>query len=207
MALIILDFDGTIADSFDYVAGFLERHVRRGRILTPKEKDTLRGMNMQQMAVHLGCPKWKLPWLFLIGRRAMRRAIYDVPMFAGMGKVIEQLQNEGHELAIVSSNNSRNIKLYLHHHHLYKHFTDIYGGAGFFGKRRAIRSVLRRNSVLPKDAWYIGDETRDVEGAHAAGIRVVAVTWGFDKADLLESHKPTALAAVPQDIIRILEEN
>lgn len=206
MALIILDFDGTIADSFDYVASFLERHVRRGRLLTHKEKETLRGMNMRQMAVHLGCPRWKLPWLFVIGRRAMRRSIYDVPMFAGMGKVIEQLHNEGHELAIVSSNNSRNIKLYLHHHHLYKHFTDLYGGAGFFGKRRAIRSVLRRNSVQTKNAWYIGDETRDVEGAKAADIRVIAVTWGFDKVELLAKHEPTALANEPQDIIRILEE-
>lgn len=206
MAAIIMDFDGTIADSFDFVVGFLEKHVRRNRLLTPDEKQKLRGMTMHQMARHLGCPHWKLPILFIVGRYTMGRAIYNVPMFEGMGKVIEQLHAEGHTLAIVSSNNSRNIRKFLKQHHLYKHFTDIYGGAGFFGKRRAIRSVMRRNRIDPKDAWYIGDEARDVEGAKAAKVRSIACSWGFDSADVLQSHNPTSLARKPQDIIRILEE-
>ena len=63
MATIIFDFDGTIADSFEYVASFLERHVRNTHPLTVEEKKTLRGMTMQQMALHLGSPAWKLPLL------------------------------------------------------------------------------------------------------------------------------------------------
>ena len=206
MAAIILDFDGTIADSFDFVASFLERHVRNGHPLTPAEKAKLRGQSMYQMTRYLGCPHWKLPLLFLIGRQVMGKAIYDVPMFAGMGKVIEQLHAEGHTLLIVSSNNSRNIKKFLRQHHLYKYFTDLYGGAGFFGKRRAIRTILWRNRLQPKDAWYIGDEARDIDAAKAAGIRVISATWGFDEAALLAEHEPTALAGAPQDIIKILEE-
>lgn len=206
MAAIILDFDGTIVDSFDYVAGFLERHVRRGHPLTHAEKQKLRGMTMQQMAIHLGSPYWYLPILFIIGRRAMGRAIYNVPIFEGMGRVIDQLHAEGHELMIVSSNNNRNIRKSLKQHHLYKYFTDIYGNAGFFGKKRAIRRVLWRNSLDTKNAVYIGDEVRDIVGAHGAGIRVIAASWGFDKREILESHGPTAIADEPRDIIRILEE-
>jgi phosphoglycolate phosphatase len=206
MAAILFDFDGTIADSFDYVATFLERHVRRGHPLTAEEKQTLRGMTMHQMANHLGSPAWRLPILFVIGRRAMGKAIYDVPVFAGIGKVIEQLHAEGHVLIVVSSNNNRNIHKSLKQHHLYKYFTDIYGNAGFFGKRRAIRAVLWRNRLKPEEAIYIGDESRDVESAKAAGIRVIAASWGFDKADILATHNPTAIAHTPQDIIRILED-
>jgi phosphoglycolate phosphatase-like HAD superfamily hydrolase len=206
MAVIIFDFDGTIADSFDYVAAFLERHVRKGHDLTSREKQKLRGMTMRQMAAHLGSPRWKLPWLFIIGRRAMGRAIYDVPIFAGMGKVIEQLHAEGHELLIVSSNNPRNIKRSLKQHHLYKFFTDIRGNAGFFGKRRAIRSVLWRNRLQPANAFYIGDEARDVVAAKAAQVRPISVAWGFDRSDILAEHAPLAIAHAPQDIIRILEE-
>ena len=206
MATIIFDFDGTIADSFDYVTSFLERHVAKGRQLTTMERSALRGMTMAQMAVHLGSPKWRLPLLFVIGRRVMGKAIYDVPIFEGIGKVIEQLHAEGHELMIVSSNNSRNIRKFLKQHHLYKYFTDLYGGAGFFGKRRAIRSILRRNHVPARDAIYVGDESRDIEAAKAAEIRIIAVTWGFDQAEFLEIAQPTAVANQPQDIVRVLEE-
>lgn len=206
MAVIIFDFDGTIADSFDYVAGFLERHVRRGHPLTPEEKQKLRGMTMQQMATHLGSPWWYLPILFIIGRRAMGKAIYDVPIFEGMGHVIDQLHAEGHELMIVSSNNNRNIRRSLKQHHLYKYFTDIYGNAAFFGKKRAINRILWRNSLDKKDAVYIGDEARDVIAAKASDVRVIAAAWGFDRADILASHEPTAVAHAPQDIVRILGE-
>jgi phosphoglycolate phosphatase len=206
MATIIFDFDGTIADSFDYVAAFLQRHVRKQHPLTEEEKQTLRGMTMKEMARHLGSPYWKLPILFIIGRYAMGRAIYNVPIFEGMGRVIDHLHAEGHELMIVSSNNTRNIKKSLKQHHLYKYFTDIYGNAAFFGKRRGIKNILWRNSLLPRDAIYIGDEARDIVASKAAGIRVIAASWGFDKADILESHKPTAVARKPEDIITILEE-
>lgn len=206
MAAIIFDFDGTIADSFDYVAGFLERHVRKSHPLTPEEKDTLRGMTMTEMALHLGSPKWKLPILFLVGRYAMTKEIYNVPIFEGIGKVIEQLQAEGHELVIVSSNNNRNIKKSLKQHHLYKFFTDLYGNAAFFGKKWAIRRVLKRNNLVAKDAVYIGDEARDVIAAKAAGIRVIAASWGFDDRHILATLEPTAIADSPEDIVRVLEE-
>lgn len=206
MAAVIFDFDGTIADSFDYVAAFLERHVRNTHALTEEEKQILRGMTMQQMAIHLGSPKWYLPVLFVVGRRAMGKAMYNVPLFEGMGRVIDKLHAEGHELMIVSSNNRRNIRKFLKQHHLHKYFTDLYGDAGFFGKRRAIRRILKRNSIHPRDAWYIGDEARDVVAAKAADVRVIAATWGFDHADILASHEPTAVAAEPAHIVNILEE-
>lgn len=207
MAAIIFDFDGTLADSFDYVATFLENSIRHSEDgLKPEEKAILRGMTMYQIALYFGCSKWRLPLLFLKGRRQMSRAIYDVPLFAGMGKVIEQLHGEGHELMIVSSNNRRNIRKFLHQHHLYKFFTDIYGNAGYFGKRRPIRIMLWRNHIKPEDALYIGDEWRDIEAAKAAAIRVIAVSWGFDQAADLAAHNPTGLAQTPREIVRILEE-
>ncbi len=203
---IIFDFDGTIADSFEFVTAFLERYAAGGRKLTVTELATMRGMTMPQMARRMGSSRWRLPLLFVLGRHAMGRTIYDVPIFVGMGRVIEQLHAEGHELMIVSSNNSRNIRKFLKQHHLYKYFTDLYGGAGFFGKRRAISAVLARNNIHPRDAVYIGDETRDVEAARAAGIRVISVVWGFAQRDTLEAMEPEAVAYETQDIVRILEE-
>lgn len=206
MAAIIFDFDGTIADSFDFVVAFLERHVRRGHLLEPEEKEKLRGMTMHRMAMHLGCPRWRLPILFIIGRYSMGRVIYNVPLFEGMGKVIEEIHAEGHTLVIVSSNNTRNIKKFLKQHHLYKYFTSIYGDAGFFGKARKIRKAVRRGNFTEAESLYVGDEVRDILAARGANIRVVSVSWGFDTADLLAQAKPDAIAHKRPELMGILEE-
>lgn len=203
---VVFDFDGTIADSFEYVVGFLERQVRRGHPLTAQEKETLRGMTMHQMAVHLGSPTWRLPFLFITGRREMGRVMYDVPLFAGMGEATRQLYEEGYRLIIVSSNNARNIRKFLRHHHLHAYISDVYGGASFFGKRRAIRQALWRNRVGRHRSVYVGDETRDVLSANLAGVPVIAVGWGFDRPELLAENNPLAVVSTPVELVRVIHE-
>ena len=53
--------------------------------------------------------------------------------------------------------------------------------------------ALERLGVAPADAWFVGDSVPDVQTAHAAGVRCVAVTWGFQDADRLAAQQPAAL--------------
>jgi hypothetical protein len=43
--------------------------------------------------------------------------------------------------------------------------------------------------MLP--SLYVGDEVRDIQAAHKAGVAVAAVTWGFNSRDLLARHART----------------
>ena len=52
----------------------------------------------------------------------------------------------------------------------------------------------------------IGDTCYDVNGARANGIDVMAVTYGFEKADKLEEAKPDYIAHSTKDIVTILVE-
>ena len=38
--------------------------------------------------------------------------------------------------------------------------------------------------VAPGDALYVGDDQRDIQAAHAAGMRAVAATYGYISADI-----------------------
>ncbi|HVX47822.1 MAG TPA: HAD-IA family hydrolase [Candidatus Saccharimonadales bacterium] len=204
MAAIIFDFDGTIADSFDYVAGFLAEEA--GQTLDAAQAETLRGQSMASIGRQFGHSWPRLITLFFKGRRRMRRAIDRVKPFDGMPEVIEKLHAEGHELFIVTSNTVENVHKFLHHYELHKYFLEVYGGAGLLGKPRYLKKLLKEQNLDKDNALYIGDELRDVAAAESIGLRIIAVTWGFARSSDLEALEPTAMAEKPEDIIKILEE-
>lgn len=205
MSAIILDFDGTIADSFDYVLDFLTVQANLP-LLVGTDRTELRNLSMIAMARQLGHPHWRLPMLFWRGRKIMRMAIEQVEPYAGMRDVIRKLHAEGHELFIVSSNNLANVRAFLHRHELHEYFLEIYGGVGMFGKAPALRKLLKEQQLQLEDSMYIGDELRDVEAAQSIEMRIIAVLWGFARHHDLRARRPTAIAESPDQIISIIEE-
>lgn len=205
MAAVIFDFDGTIANSFDFITDFLVAEAKLETI-SPEQRAGLKHMSMLAMARTLGHSYWKLPGLFYRGRRTMAVSINHVEPFTGMPEVIRKLKAEGHELFIVSSNTVRNVHDFLHKHDLHTNFLEIYGGVGLFGKAPALRRLLREQNFEAKDCFYIGDELRDVEAAKSVKIRSLAVTWGFARIKDLQALKPTRLVDEPAHIISALEE-
>ncbi len=205
MAAIIFDFDGTIADSFDFIVDFVADEAGRPP-LSGAEKQELRGQSMAAIARNFGHPWWRLIGLFVRGRREMHKVIGRVKPFDDMPEVIRKLHAEGHELFIVTSNTVPNVHKFLHHYELHKYFLEVYGGAGLFGKARYLKKLLKEQNLEKDNALYIGDEARDIKAAHAAKIKIIAVAWGFARPADLEALEPTAMAAHPEDLIKILEE-
>jgi phosphoglycolate phosphatase len=203
MATIIFDFDGTIADSFDFVAGFLAEGIKTESLSEP-QKQELRGLSMAAMARKLGYSWGRLPLLFLQGRRRMQGAIKQLEPFDDMVPVIQQLHADGHRLFVVSSNSRRNVRGFLSQHDLQGCFLEIVGNVGLFGKAGALRRLLKRHHLQPTEAMYIGDELRDVQAAQSINLPVIAVTWGFAQPADLSALQPTALTDSPNDLINII---
>jgi phosphoglycolate phosphatase len=205
MAAIIFDFDGTIADSFDYVADFLASSAGKPK-LTDDQKQALRGLSMLAMARQLGFKWWRLPSLFFKGRNRMGLAIKYLKPFKGLPELLNKLHLEGHELFILSTNSLHNVHRFLHQHDLHQYFLEVYGGVGLFSKAPALKKLLSEQKIELKNAIYVGDELRDVEAAQSIDLRIVAVTWGFASMANLKDKKPTALADNPTQLLGILEE-
>lgn len=205
MAAIIFDFDGTIADSFDYITDFLAAEAGQEPLSTD-QKQQLRGHSMAAIGRQFGLSWWQLIRLFFKGRRQMHRVISKVKPFEDMPETLKKLHAEGHELFILSHNTVANIHAFLHHYELHTYFLETYGGVGLFGKSSVLRRLLKEQNLEKEDALYIGDELRDVQAAQSIKLRVIAVTWGFARPADLEALEPTALAAEPADLIRIMEE-
>jgi phosphoglycolate phosphatase len=203
---VIFDFDGTIADSFQYVFEYLKSEDENTTKYTTAELNALRRLSMKDLALQLGIPAWRLPFIYFKGRRVMRAHMEHVEPFPGMVEVIRQLHQDGYMLFIASANSGRNVRHLLRRQGILGCIRAIRSGAGFSGKASLIRQLLVRYHFPKRTTWYVGDEVVDVRSAERAGVRSMAVRWGFADPEKLLRVAPEAMANKPADIVRIIEK-
>ena len=73
-------------------------------------------------------------------------------------------------------------------------------GASLFVKSRTIKRFLRKSGIPNENFVYVGDEVRDIEACRDAGVKIIAVTWGWDPHDAIKNNSPDFIANEPQDI-------
>lgn len=196
---VIFDFDGTLADSLDQVIDRYNDAARwlRLRPVTRDEVMRLRAREPREVMRQLGVTWWKLPWLVRSVRRGMRARMHSLEVFGGLDATLAALGEAGVRCHVVSTNDRDNIERFLAHHAM-RGFDVVEGGSGVFGKAAHLRRFVRRHRVDPARALYVGDEVRDVVAAREAGLRCVAVTWGFGAREALAAQRPFALVDTPE---------
>lgn len=188
--LLIFDFDGTLADSFPFFLDVFDtladahsfRRLERDRL------DVLRHYDLRQMMRHVGLPRWKLLPVGVHFRSLMAQNISRIQLFEGMREFLRAAASQGVQLAIVSSNSEENVRMVLGEEAaLFRHYEC---GVSLFGKRRRLRHVLRSSGVAPDKVLCLGDEVRDIEAAHGAGLAFGAVAWGYTAPEALQANAP-----------------
>lgn len=207
MNAVIIDFDGTIADSFELVLEFLLTQGKRTlESVTPDERQRLKGLSMLDLALAVGVPRWKLPLTYFRGKSRLTKHMHKTLPFPGMEAVLSALYEEKYQVYILSSNSRRNISRFLTEHGLGGYFVGVYGNAGWFGKARALKKLLREHDLAPSATIYVGDEVRDIAAAKLAGMPSVAVAWGFGSEEQLLACSPTILVRKPAELQKSLVE-
>ncbi len=204
MKTIIFDFDGTIANSFDFVLDFLVLKAKRKPLVELATRNVYRNISMLAIARNLDIPWYRMPLVFLNGRKEMARALATVQPVGGMLSVIKKLHSDGYTLFIVSTNSKATINSFLDRHDISDHFSGVMGGVGLFGKAPALKRLVRAHKIDARNCIYVGDETRDVEASTSVGMESIAVTWGFASEDFLAHVKPTAIVHSAPELLKAL---
>jgi phosphoglycolate phosphatase len=204
--VIIFDFDGTIANSFQLIAEISHELANRPGVVSDEEMSRMRTLSLVQVAREFNIPKWKWPYMVRRGKQLMTKRLAQVEPFAGLPETLQALHNDQYILAIVSSNSKKNIERFLVQHGIGNNFDQIYGSVGLYGKSRMLRKILRHNRIIASEAMYIGDETRDVEAAKHVNMPCIAVGWGFNTPEMLAAHAPTIVVRQPKQLLSVIEE-
>jgi phosphoglycolate phosphatase len=109
------------------------------------------------------------------------------------------------DIALMTGNPEPIARVRMERLGLGRFFPPRHGAFGCDAEHRVdlIRVARKRAGDRPADeTWTVGDTPRDVEGAHAAGVRCVGITLGRFNADDL--HEADAVVDHFGDLLRVL---
>src|SRR3954454_5659161 len=203
-SLVIFDLDGTLADSFPWFRLHVNAVAKRYgfRQVRDEDVDGLRHASTRDILDFLQVPRWKLPFIAHHMRKLKTAHAASIPLFDGVDVLLDTLAANGIRLALVSSDSEANARQKLGP--LAGLIADFDCSASVFGKARKFRRVLKRARVDPAKVIAIGDETRDLEAARAAGISFGAVTWGYAAERALRDRQPEMLFTRMEEIVEWL---
>jgi phosphoglycolate phosphatase len=200
---IILDFDGTIANTLELALGIYNRiapEYNWGHV-GEAERELFRTKKPQELLKTYGISRLKLMTVLLRIRKELTRHIPEMQPVGGMETALREIRNAGFRMGILTSNSVDNVSKFLDINNLSALFDFIYSGRSIFGKEKVIRKLLIHEQLPADKVVYTGDETRDIEASKAAGIPVIAVSWGLNRRDLLASFSPDQIADKPEELL------
>lgn len=209
---ILFDLDGTLADTAPDLAAAVNR-LRTDRGLAPTPYPVLRptasagARGMIGAAFGLtpgddGYEELRAQW-FDYYQNAM--AVHST-LFGGVHELLVGIADAGLSWGIVTNKPAR--------------FTDplipqiglAHAGCVISGDTTAhakphpapLLEGARRLGTAPQDCWYVGDDLRDIEAGHAAGMVTVACAWGYCGAIEPASWGADYLLDTPTDLLELL---
>ncbi|MCX6374374.1 MAG: HAD family hydrolase [Actinobacteria bacterium] len=196
--LLMFDFDGVIADTFDdQCRACVETLRARGfaELATRAQFLDFTEVNWFAALAAAGVPAGVVEEL-----EDAFGAIPSPELFPEMAAVIERLA-AAHPVFVITSSRTSVVEGILAKHGVHG-VAEVLGGEQEASKTRKIRSVRRRFGD-DMQAWYVCDTVGDVLEAQAAGVGTVGVAWGWHGEERLRRVEPDHMAHAPSDLLEL----
>jgi len=122
--------------------------------------------------------------------------------FSDLIPVLAELKKR-HGLVIISSNSSFAIRLMLAKFGFDPYFDDVLGADFNFSKIEKILYAKGHYGTNGGHTFYVCDTAGDVREAREAGVKTVAVTWGWHPRKRLERARPDTMIETPEDLLSL----
>ena len=201
--LFLFDFDGVLVDSLGLykksVNVCLER-IGKPPIASREEFLDLFEENFYSAIAKRGVDVGQ----FMLAFKAVTPTLdYSVTRpFSDLIPVLAELKKR-HGLVIISSNSSFAIRLMLAKFGFDPYFDDVLGADFNFSKIEKILYAKGHYGTNGGHTFYVCDTAGDVREAREAGVKTVAVTWGWHPRKRLERARPDAMIETPEALLAL----
>jgi len=199
---VAFDFDGTLVDSAKVAIDSYNEIAEQNGYgkLTADNLQGMRELSIMERCKALGVPAYKLPALIIQVGGAYRKGVHSIGFFEGIPELLRELKGRGLSNVIVSTNDEENIRAFLEGKSEEAWVDDVICSSRIFGKAQLLRKLMKRARLEPHQLVYVGDEHRDIVASKQAGVKVIAVRWGFDAESRLLEAEPDAIVTHPAEV-------
>lgn len=201
--VLIFDYDGVLVDSFEiFMKNFILACKKQGFENIASKKDFLKLFenNMYESMFAMGMTKNQILKIVYYMRDALIENQDKIKIFPEISEVIEKLSEENN-LVIVTSNETNVVNNFLKSRNL-EVFNEVYGSDRGSSKTEKIEKI--KEKYPDSNYFYIGDTQGDIIEGAKAGVKTVAVTWGWHKKEQLEEVKPDFILNSSKELENIL---
>jgi len=210
---VLFDFDGTLADTAADLAAAVNRmRVEQGHEPMPLEKlrpfasAGARGLVHAAFGVKPGDAEYAALRESFLDFYA-ERICEETRLFPGIPELLDELRARGLRWGVVTNKATRFTEAILVSLGLKPDCVACGDTTPHLKPHPAsLLHAAEQLKLAPASCWYLGDDLRDMQAANAAGMRAVAVEWGYHHP---ESGGPgtwdaEAVIAHPLDLLRRL---
>jgi phosphoglycolate phosphatase len=206
---VIFDLDGTLVDSLDDISGALARALGDAG-LPPAPRDAVRrwiGGGARNLIAQAVAPDRVDEVLASFRRHYDAAPAARTTLFPGVAELLDELARAGIALAVLS-NKPHDLTVQIADVLLaawpFRAVVGHRSGAPLKPDPAAALELSRLLGVPPPECALVGDASSDIATARAAGMRPIAVTWGFRPRHELVAAAPDAVADDPGALTTIL---
>jgi 2-phosphoglycolate phosphatase len=208
---VLFDLDGTFADTAPDLAHAINI-MRASRGLPPLPADATRpvtshgargllGVGFGMTPDHADYAAMREEFLGLYEANLCR----ETRLFPGMEKLLEGIEARALTWGIVTNKAERFAKPLMHLLKIRERCGCIVGGDTTSRKKphpEPLFAACRLIGAEPRFCAYVGDDRRDVEAARAAGMRSIAVRYGYLNGGAPDAWGADAVVDCPEDVLK-----
>lgn len=209
---ILFDLDGTLADTAPDLAAAVNR-LRRERNLPLADYEVLRQVASAGARGLIGAAFGMKP--DDEGYEALRVEFLNnyeadiavqTSLFDGVQELLTALEKNGLHWGIVTNKAARFTDQLVPKIGLHRARCVISGDTTPHAKPHPepLFEAARRIGLLPQECWYVGDDARDIQAGHAAGMFTVAAGWGYCGDSKPVTWNAHVIADTPLDILKMI---
>jgi phosphoglycolate phosphatase len=205
--LVVFDLDGTLVDSGrDLAAAVNATLLRLAPALAPLDLDEVvsfigsgaRVLVARSLAA-AGLPEPPEDVLPLFMEEYGKRLLDTTRLYPGVVEALDALADR--RLAVLTNKPAGLSRAILQGLGVEGRFFRVYGGDDFPTRKpdpQGLRTLMADAAAGPAETALVGDSAVDVRTARAAGVRALAVDYGFDRASLSEDPPDALLSDLRQ---------